>query len=239
MMHNVQIPASQGEVPPIRSRRRALMLLLALPSVASGAMIAGVEAPGTPPTPPPAGPAIHRTTSAVFINFDDTQQGCGFVSPLTISYSGLGVTFEGPAAGDGGAVLNECGGFSVSGYSSPNFLAFNSLHGLFPAGGVPKAPETLHFSPPVSQVSMLVAYGDNEGAEGAVTLRAYDASNALVSSQSMVPQPIAQLMSVGGPGIVRLIIDGPPIFIIDDLAFDYGVVRTASSSWGRVKTMYR
>lgn len=219
--------------------RRALLLLLALPSVASAAVIGGVEVPGTPPTSPPGGSAIHRTTSAVFINFDDASQPCAFMYTTALSgaYSALGVTFEGPGGHDGGAVLDQCGNFGVSGHSAPNFLAFNST-ALCADGGVPRAPETLHFSPPVTQVSMLVALGYGGGPEP-VTLRAYDASNVLVSGQSITPLPAVQLMSVTGPGIAKVVIDGPSVFIIDDLAFDYGVVRTSGSSWGSLKTIYR
>lgn len=223
----------------MRMLSTSLFLVLAIPCIASAGVISGVETLGTPPSSPAGGTAIARSTTAVFIDFDDAEQPCTFMrtTALTTAYAGLGVTFEGPAGLDGGAILHECGNFGVTGHSSPNFLAFNSV-GLCADGGVARGPETLHFSPPVTQVSMLVAIGYGGGPEP-VSLRAYDASNALVSGQSVLPQPFVQLLSVHGPGIVRVVIDGPSVFIVDDLAFDYGIVPTLGATWGRLKTIYR
>ena len=49
-----------------------------------------------------------------------------FTVALTGEYDSLGVTFAGPGGFDGGAILDECSGFGISGYSPPNFLAFNT-----------------------------------------------------------------------------------------------------------------
>src|SRR5690349_7611160 len=73
-----------------------------------------------------AAPASAKTRT---INFDDaTTAPCFFfeTSPLTTRYTAsLGVTFAGPAPGKGGAILDECGSFGVTGYSPKKFLAFN------------------------------------------------------------------------------------------------------------------
>jgi hypothetical protein len=45
-------------------------------------------------------------------------------------YVALGVTFDGPDVKDGGAILDECSSYNVSGHSSPNFLAFDTDYGF-------------------------------------------------------------------------------------------------------------
>lgn len=49
------------------------------------------------------------------INFDDVVAPALFAdtTPLTTQYAAQGVTFSGPAAGQGGAILNESGSFGV------------------------------------------------------------------------------------------------------------------------------
>ena len=214
----------------------AVLLVLAFPCLASAAVIGGIETPGIPPTPPASAPSIARSTTAVLINFDDVPQPCVFIetTALRAEYAGLGVTFEGPGISDGGGILNQCGSFGVAGHSPPNFLAFNTA-ALFSDGGVPRTPETLHFAIPVSQVSVLAAAYDG----GIVSMRAYDASSTLVSGQTIVAGATVQLMTVSGPGIVRVVIDGPSVFILDDLAYDYGIVTALNATWGRLKTIYR
>jgi hypothetical protein len=52
------------------------------------------------------------------LTFDDVTAPCGFALtvPLTTEYASQGVTFAGPAAGSGGAVLNSCANFGVTGF---------------------------------------------------------------------------------------------------------------------------
>ncbi len=49
------------------------------------------------------------------------------------------MVFQGPGGNDGGAILDQCGSFGVSGHSPPNFLAFNTGSALS-NGGVPRGP---------------------------------------------------------------------------------------------------
>lgn len=82
-----------------------------------------------------------RNVSTNIITFDDVTAPCAFnqTTRLTNQYAGLGVIFAGPGGNDGGAIMNECGSFSVSGQSSPNFLVFNTGVSLSD-GGVPREP---------------------------------------------------------------------------------------------------
>lgn len=218
--------------------RRFSLLALAIPCVASASVIDGVVTEGAPPAPPPDPPAIARSTAAVFINFDDATEPCGFLSTtaLRTKYAALGVTFTGPGPLDGGGILNECGNFGVAGHSPPNFLAFNSA-AHFSDTGIPRDPQQMHFSSPVSQVSILAATGSDW--VGPVAMRAYDAGNVLLSGHSFMLQPTVQLLTVSAAGIVRVEVDGPAVFILDDLAFDFAVVPTVGATWGRLKTIYR
>jgi hypothetical protein len=84
------------------------------------------------------------------------------------AYKHLGFKFKG-----NGAVLNECGGFGVTGNTSPNFLAFNCMStGQFAMlnGKVPFLPERITFSPPVSSVSFKIgsSYSAGELVQAAV-----------------------------------------------------------------------
>ena len=213
-------------------------MAFAIPSVASAAVISGVETPGTPPVPPANPASITRSTTAVFINFDAATAPCLFLNTtaLRTEYAALGVTFAGPAPLDGCGIVNECGNWGVSGHSSPNFLGINES-AVFADGGIPRGPVTMNFTNPVSEVSVLTASGSSSGMM--VTMAAYDAGNALVAGHSILLQPTTQLLTVSNPEIVRVVISGPPVFMLDDLAFSYGVVPTLGATWGRLKAIYR
>ena len=116
------------------------------------------------------------------IDFDDGTQPCNFdqTVALTNEYSALGVVFSGPGGNDGGAILDECGNFGVSGYSAPNFLAFNTGANLS-NGGIPRGPETLTFSVAVDTV----AINGGSASAGTITLECFDAGAASVGSQSI------------------------------------------------------
>ncbi len=78
---------------------------------------------------------------------------------LDTAYSSLGVTFSGPSAGSGGAILNDTGGWSVAGHSSPNFVAFNTSTTLL-GGGIPTGPETIQFTTPTTSATTMTVIGD-------------------------------------------------------------------------------
>ena len=160
----------------------------------------------------------YRSGNRVTINFDDFQAPCVFASTTALRnrYQSLGVTFTGPGINDGGGILDECGNFGVSGYSRPNFLAYNP-GARFSNGGIPRDPQTMHFDPPVSSVSFYVFghYG------GTVNAYAYDANNQLVDSDSANLVSNGAQISLSGTGIVRVVYSTNPnkIYVMDNLSF--------------------
>ena len=131
-------------------------------------------------------------------------------------YRSTGVRFSGPGDSNGGAVLDQCGGFGVTGYSAPNFLAFNSLGTPLSDGGIPKAPETIQFHSVVSHVEMLV--GSGSGAGKTLRLRAYDASQTQLDEAVVTLSSQMQLVSLDAAGISIVRVTGSAsIFVLDDL----------------------
>lgn len=187
-------------------------------------IVHGVKEPGgTPAQSNPAaqkGPSVPRD---IFIDFDDLVDApCLFLlsTRLTDRYTPEGVTFAGPGGKDGGAILNQCSLFGVSGHSAPNFLAFNTGIGLFD-GGVPRGPETLHFSRPVRSVEIKAARG------GSVTLEAFDTSNILVDSTTLSVDTAMKVMVVQGNGIIRVVVSfTASTLVLDDLGFDFDLTLT-------------
>jgi hypothetical protein len=164
----------------------------------------------------PAPTAIAGTTS---INFDDVAAPCSFIETTALrdAYAAYGVWFEGAAALDGGAILNECGNFGVSGHSSPNFLAVNAGAQLSD-GGIPQDPEYLYFTPAVSQVT--AKFGSNSGAGYTLTMSAYDSAWNLVAQNALVLSPTMTALSVSAASIWAVVIDSPAaVWVMDDLSF--------------------
>ena len=205
-------------------------------------IVAGVSVNGALPPPIQAPPHDAGTQSmATQINFDDAVQPCVFLStsPLRTSYQAQGVVFSGGGPLDGGAILNQCGNFSVTGYSAPNFLAFNPTVVMM-NGGVPGSPQHIAFTTPVITVEMKIASGGG----GIVTLIALDASLSIVASLSRALSSVAQLLTLTGPDIVQVdvIVEGQVLpnygWIIDDLAFSTGPTPAQPVSWGSLKTSF-
>ena len=160
------------------------------------------------------------SAGGVLIDFDDATQPCSFSSAtrLTTAYSALGITFQGPGGNDGGAILDECGGFGVSGHSSPNFLAFNPPLTMND-GGNPTAPETLLFSSPVRYVHAKV--GTGAGTSGTVYMRAYNSYDLLVDTDTRFMSATMSSLAVEGHDIVRVEITttSTSYWVLDDLFF--------------------
>jgi len=148
-----------------------------------------------------SGEKIASTDCDSEINFDDVTAPSAFLDAtrLTEQYADLGVHFEGPGGNDGGAILNELGGFGVTGHSAPNFLAFNTT-GNLQDGGHSKGPETVRFDQPI--VFFEAAFGSNK--VGTVTLRAYDTAGSIVDDDSVALTPAVQRIRVMGHNIARV-----------------------------------
>ena len=153
------------------------------------------------------------------IDFDDGPKPCNFSDTvaLTSEYSALGVVFSGPGGNDGGAILDECGNFGVSGYSPPNFLAFNVNSGLS-NGGIPRGPETLTFSVAVDTVAI------NAGHDlaGTIAMECFDAGAASVGSQSITGAPALQPLSVTASGQIAYCVLSftGSVAVFDDLTYN-------------------
>jgi hypothetical protein len=148
------------------------------------------------------------------------------------------VSFSGPGEKDGGAILNECSNFSTTGYSPPNFVAFNSEPGAaMSGGGVAVAPERIDFSQDVSSVQVNV--GGPEG--GTALLAVYSASNVQLASTSVSLANSMQTLSLNAVGIrfAILSVQDTKFWIFDDLSFDTAATPASATTWGRVKTAYR
>ena len=163
------------------------------------------------------------------INFDSDSGGSAIVAPnifadttrLTTLYAPLGVTFEGPGGNNGGAILNQAGGFGIQARSGSNFLAFNTnSNAALNDGGFPIPPETILFSSPVTFVSIYA--GDD--ASQIFTMEAFDSGGLSVASDSNtnVPGSYVQL-SVSGADIKSVVIQGSSTggtYVFDDLTFN-------------------
>ncbi len=179
-------------------------------STALATVVAGLAFAGTPPA--------SAQASSIGINFDNHGAPCDFIDThaLHSQYAAQGVLFAGPGPGlaNGGGVLNECGNFGVTGFSAPNFLAFNS-GAPFADGGLPEPPETIAFtSGPVSHVQ--INAGSAEG--GNITLNAYNTSHQLLASSHITMTSALATLSVDASGIDGVkIVTSASIFVLDDL----------------------
>jgi hypothetical protein len=228
----------------------ATLCVLACCAVLSGVgradIVGGVRIDGPVPPPiigPPHGPGQAGIVTQ--INFDDAAQPCGFIdtNPLRTAYAAQGVVFAGGHALDGGAILNQCGNFAVSGYSPPNFLAFNpSPAAIMQNGGFPIGPERLTFpGSPVAVVQMSVGAAGG----GTVTITAYNALHEVLDSVSGPLASALQIFTVNGQQIaeVDVVVENPQIpeygWVIDDLAFSTTPTAARAATWGHLKVIYR
>lgn len=203
----------------------------------------GVDSPAVSSTGAGPGPPAAPLPGEELVDFDDVTAPCAFyqTAPLRDHYLARGVRFSGLSPAAGGAILNWCGSFDVTGYSGANFLAFNAFSPYGePFGPTAAPPEFLDFTLPVAAVSVRVGTGDPAYVGGTALLRGFDGANALVASKSLVIGPALQLLSVSAPGIVRVEVDGPYIMVVDDLRFTLDLVVPArASTWARLKAAYR
>ena len=213
-------------------------LCVAIPARAG--VKAGTDAPRGPDPITVTGPPAAFLPAEVLIDFDDVSAQCVFAQTTALrdAHLPLGVRFIGPDALGGGAILNSCSNFSVTGFSGSNFLAFNAVAISLMDGGVPATPETLRFVSPVSAVSVLA--GSSAGAGNAVRLEAYNSLNVFVDQNTRTLAAAMEPVGVTGPSISYVVITGPTQLVLDNLRFTPGApVSTLHSSWARVKAVYR
>jgi hypothetical protein len=112
-----------------------------------------------------------------------------------------------------GAVLNQCGNFAVTGYSPPNFLAWNCTTTNFD-GTRPALPAEIHFLTSVFEVSVKV--GSSADAGSTARLVAFDASLTRLDGAQTTLAPGLKTLSVSAPGIRAVRLAGPCIMVADD-----------------------
>ena len=200
----------------------ASLILFLAPSLVRAQVQAGVQ---TGPDRVQAGPHALGGSSPGFVNFDDDTEPCFFINTtrVTDEFAAFGVTFSGPGGNDGGAVLDECGIFDVTGHSSPNFLAFNAS-GTLMDGGRPVGPETMVFTIPADDVT--ISCGVGSGGTGTATLECFDAGNGSLGSDVINVTDVLQPLQVTSSGIASCVLSYTitnNILVCDDLAFDPAV----------------
>jgi hypothetical protein len=116
-----------------------------------------------------------------------------------------------------GAVLNECSNFGVSGFSPPNFLAWNcSATNL--DGTRPTLPAEMTFFSPMSKVSINVGSAAQVGEKA--TLSVFDAAHNPIGSAASVSLTAAmQPLSVAVAGIRYAVLAGPCVMVADDVTY--------------------
>jgi hypothetical protein len=201
----------------------AVIFLLASPSY--GAIVGGIETNsvlGTNEVQQETGQRniIQVAPGMDVVNFDDIAASClsSESTALTDQYSSSWITFSGPGGNDGGAILDECSNFGVSGHSSPNFLGFNNGASLSD-GGVPQGPETITFDLLASHVQINAGSGYNLGETA--TMECFNSLDNLVGSDSITITSALQTLSVDGCDITRCVISYTgTTLVLDDLAFE-------------------
>jgi hypothetical protein len=170
------------------------------------------------------------------INFE-VGAPCNFIAAtsLTSFYSGQGVTFSGPGAGSGGAILDQCGHFGVNAHSGTDFLAFNPNASLS-AGGSASGPETITFSSLVSNISLFVG-GTNTGPS--YTLLAFDAGSNQIGSASGQPAGNQWVqLSINSPNISFLTLSVTSnTAVVDDLSWNGSVTSVPEPSTARTPAL--
>lgn len=179
--------------------------LLFLTGIADAIVINGVE---TDPSP--------MSATANSMNFDPP---CLFANTLPL----MGAPYMDPATQsviiDGeGAVLNECSNFGVSGYSAPNFLAWNCSTANND-GTVPALPLEMKFSRPIASLSIKVASSANAGSTA--RLRLFNAAHVQTGIVNVALTPATQTLSLARAGTRYMRLEGPCQMVADDLAVTY------------------
>ena len=173
----------------------------------------------------PESEALGAPAAPPSINFDNMAPCLfGDAVPLTNWYRSTGarfsaITFRGPSANDGGAIVGECGSWGVTNYSAPSFLAFNCT-ATMANGGRPVGPETIIFAAP--QVGVSLRIGSSHTGQ-LVEIAAKDAQRkAVVSTQVALAADMPMVLLQGTKKIKKVVISDPEgsaacAFLVDDI----------------------
>jgi MYXO-CTERM domain-containing protein len=153
--------------------------------------------------------SLPAAATTVSLDFDSTSENCCFSSespPGTDYFSSHGIEFTTTLE-----VLDQSGNFGVSGYSAPNFLAWNTS---FTGTSVDMA-----FTENLSSFSL----GYASPYSGSITLTAYDSSGSYVDSDSASSMSTSlQTLTVEGSGIVDIAVSlsGSVFGVLDDFVWE-------------------
>ena len=145
---------------------------------------------------------------AATINFETDANGSPISAPavfsspflpgtlaLTDAFEPLGVVWEG-----NGAILSTPGNFGATGFSGPNYLAYNSAT-IFEDGKSVGATDTMSFSSGKSEVSFNIGLGEGPQFNGLEEFfaKAFDAAGNLLASFFFTPttSDVVQVLLTG------------------------------------------
>lgn len=172
------------------------------------------------------GLSASLTAQTVVIDFEGTGAPTTFASTQAVSneYASLGVLFSGPAPGDGGAILNQGGGFGIPARSGTDFLCFNEI-ASYPTGNTPGGPETLTFTTSTaSQVSVWVSGGSQATTFQMTGFRqGSPVANVSTSSGTATWSELLLTDALGFDVVVIEETGGDFAWVIDDVSFTVGV----------------
>jgi hypothetical protein len=169
------------------------------------------------------GAGIVSGARATTITFDEGGTAPEFffqANPLRGQYSVAdGVTFAGPTSDGGGAILSNSANFSISAFSGPNFLAFNTDPlAVMANGGYPIGPETIMFATGQRNVSMMVANG---ASSELFTLSAYDSGSNLIDTSQVTTNGWSSIgVTSSSSNIASVVLSfGSSVALVDNLSF--------------------
>ena len=178
-------------------------------AVAASGLLFGVVQPATGVSGQPA-----KTTTK--INFEIGSAPCTFdqTVPLGEEYASRGVHFQGPASGEGGAILNQCGTFGVDARSGDQFLAFST-------GTYALDPETITFDKSVKQVVCWVANGSADPSTFVLVAMRHgkEVARKTVDPQIVGYTKLAVSFAKGFDSVALSGTTPDGSYVVDDLAF--------------------
>lgn len=140
--------------------------------------------------------ALVSPAAAFDVNFDELTAPCGFAQTTKFKKD-HGVRFMGS-----GAVLNECANFQVTGYSAPNFLAFNCAARLS-TGAKAQLPETMTTKYDASSISFLIA-SDGSDVGKSIHVHVERSDGAFADGDFILGDSMQQIIGSGGIDLVTI-----------------------------------
>lgn len=180
--------------------------------VVNGVSSSGSEATGYSPQP---SVSVQQPEAVHVINFDSVSAPSLFNQTSALGSVGT-VKFDGSSTApkNGGAILNSGSSFGVSGFSAPNFLAFN-CNAQLSNGGKPNIPEIVVFPTTVKDVRIRAGSGTGAGK----TLKLFGIGPSGVEVKKITLAAALQTISFSKP-LQRLLVSSETdacVFVLDDL----------------------